>query len=80
MRGLVEGTPVGGEGLKGRDRGVCGGGVAPMSVDGSEVASRGATDLGMMVGPTAEKDSAGGGTAVLATLNCCGGGVGGYSS
>ncbi len=60
---------------------------------GPDPGEGGRTEVGMMVGPTAEKDSGGGGTAVFATLEGTatfatlgatgagsGGGVGGYMS
>ncbi len=79
MRGLVEGagTTAGGGATTG-------GGVAIASCIGPDPGEDGSTEVGMMVGPMAENASAGGGTAVFATLMGAGlgsgGGVGGYMS
>jgi len=80
MRGLVDGTPMGGDGLADRGGGVLGDGVTPTSTASAGVAPWAARELGMIVGPTAEKFTGSGGTAVFGMPNGCGGGVGGYSS
>ncbi len=82
IRGLVEGATACEADAAGA---ATGGGVAIGSCIGPAPGGGGRTEVGMMVGPTAEKVSGWGGTAVFATLVGAagmgsGGGVGGYAS